>query len=42
MQQIIRTYEMPDMDMHALMEKEPRDLDVLRAFSEACRRDMNV
>ena len=42
MWRIIQTYEQPEHDVHTLVKREQRDLDVLRAFSEACRRDIDL
>ena len=36
---IIRTYETSDKNIHVVIAK-PHDVDLLRPFSEACRRDM--
>jgi hypothetical protein len=41
MQQIIDTYNGPNRDLPGLLsEQDARSLDVLRAFSEACRKEM--
>lgn len=40
MWRIIQTYERPEEDVHTLVKRGQRDLDLLRPFSEACRRDM--
>jgi hypothetical protein len=41
MQRIIETYQNQVEDVQTLA-REPRDLDILRQFSEACRRDLNL
>jgi hypothetical protein len=41
MQRIIETYQNPVEDVQTLAG-EPRDLDILQQFSEACRRDLNL
>jgi len=41
MQRIIETYQNQVEDIQTLA-REPRDLDILRQFSEACRRDLNL
>lgn len=40
MRRIIATYERPDEDARALIHKANHEIDLLRPFSEACRRDM--
>ncbi len=42
MGRIIATYESPEEDVRALMRRAKRDIDLLRPFSEACRRDMRL
>ena len=41
MQRIIETYQNPVEDVQTLAG-EPRDLDILQQFSEACRKDLNL
>ncbi len=40
MRRILATYERPEEDAHTLVKKANREIDLLRPFSEACRRDM--
>jgi hypothetical protein len=43
MRRIVEIYEAPEQDFRAsIKESEHRDSDVLRAFSEACRREMSL
>ena len=42
MWRIIQTYERPEEDVHVLVKRGRRELDVLRVFSEACRRDLDL
>ena len=39
MERILQTYGSPDKDIRVAITK-PHDVDLLRPFSEACRRDM--
>ncbi len=40
---IIETYEAPVIDLNEMAgdERRVRDFDILRAFGEACRRDLD-
>ena len=41
MVQIIEIYEDPKKDFEwAKSSRDPRNMDILRAFSEACRREL--
>jgi len=40
MRQIVETYNLPNMDFRNLEHRQEYDTDVLRAFSEACREDL--
>ena len=42
MRQIVETYSLPNIDFRNLEDRQERDTDVLRAFSEACREDLRV
>jgi hypothetical protein len=43
MMRIIETYESPEKDFHsAIKGADPREMDILRAFSEACRRELDL
>jgi hypothetical protein len=42
MWRVIQTYERPEEDVHTLVKRGQRDLDLLRPFSEACRRDLDL
>jgi hypothetical protein len=43
MVQLIQTYESPEKDFHWVAKaKDPREMDVLRPFSEACRRELDL
>jgi hypothetical protein len=42
MQSISETYNLPNRDFRNLQERREQDVDVLRAFSEACREDLRV
>jgi hypothetical protein len=42
MQSIAETYNLPNRDLRNLQEMQEQDVDVLRAFSEACREDLRV
>ena len=42
MQLIIETYELPNRDFHNPEDRHRHDVDVLRAFSEACREELHV
>ncbi len=42
MRRIIVTYERPEQDVHALIRGATHEIDVLRPFSEACRKDMRL
>jgi len=40
-QRIIETYQAPVMDLNEMVkQRDPHELDIVRAFSEACRRDL--
>ena len=39
---IFETYNRPNLDFRNLEDRQERDTDVLRAFSEACREDLRV
>lgn len=42
MGRILELYEAPKRDFHALItERHQRDIDLLKAFSETCRRDLS-
>jgi len=40
MRQLVETYNLPNMDFRNLEHRQEYDTDVLRAFSEACREDL--
>ena len=41
MERILQTYGMPEIDVHVLVQTQyAANLDVLREFSEACRKDL--
>ena len=41
MEKIIETYQAPVLDLSEMVkQRDPHDLDIVRAFSEACRRDL--
>ena len=41
MQRIVETYQAPVLDLNDMVrQRDPGDLDIVRAFSEACRRDL--
>ena len=41
MTRIIETYQAPVLDLNEMVkQRDPRDLDIVRAFSEACRQDL--
>jgi hypothetical protein len=42
MQHIVETYHLPNRDFRNPEERPRDDVDVLRAFSEACREDLQV
>ena len=42
MQLIVETYNLPSRDFRNPQEKQEPDVDVLRAFSEACREELHV
>lgn len=43
MRKIVELYETPHIDLHALGRPEQQQsIDILRAFSEACRRDLDL
>jgi hypothetical protein len=42
MQRIIETYNLPNRDFRNPQDRQVEDVDVLRAFSEACREDLCV
>jgi hypothetical protein len=42
MRLIFETYNRPNIDIRNLEERQEKDTDVLRAFSEACREDLHV
>jgi len=42
MQRIIETYNLPNRDFRNPQDRQVGDVDVLRAFSEACREDLRV
>jgi hypothetical protein len=43
MMRLIQTYENPEQDFNWVVKaKDPRNMDILRAFSEACRRELNL
>ena len=42
MQHIIDTYDRPNRDFRNPAERRKDDIDVLRAFSEACREDLHA
>jgi c-di-GMP-binding flagellar brake protein YcgR len=39
---IFETYNRPNIDFRNLENRQERDTDVLRAFSEACRENLRV
>jgi hypothetical protein len=40
---LIQTYENPEQDFNWVVKaKDPRNMDILRPFSEACRRELNL
>jgi hypothetical protein len=43
MMRLIQTYENPEQDFNWVVKaKDPRNMDILRPFSEACRRELNL
>jgi hypothetical protein len=42
MQRIVETYHLPNRDFRNLEDRQRDDIDVLRAFSEACREDLHA
>ena len=42
MQNIVETYHLPNRDFRIPEDRPRDDVDVLRAFSEACREDLQV
>jgi hypothetical protein len=43
MMRLMQTYENPEQDFNWVAKaKDPRNMDILRAFSEACRRELNL
>ena len=42
MQLIVETYHQPNRDFRNPQESQEADVDVLRAFSEACREELHV
>jgi hypothetical protein len=43
MMRLIQTYENPERNFHWVVKaKDPRNTDILRPFSEACRRELNL
>jgi hypothetical protein len=42
MRHIVKTYRLPNRDFRNLKNRQEDDVDVLRAFSEACREDLGV
>jgi hypothetical protein len=42
MQRIVETYHLPNLDFRNPDDRHWDDVDVLRAFSEACREDLRV
>jgi hypothetical protein len=42
MQHIVETYHLPNRDFSTPKDRQGDDVDVLRAFSEACREDLGV
>lgn len=43
MQKIIEAYQAPVLDLSVMVaQRDPRDLDIVRTFSEACRADLGA
>jgi len=42
MRLIVETYNLPNIDFCNAEERHEHDVDVLRAFSEACREELHV
>jgi hypothetical protein len=42
MRHIVETYNLPNVDFHHPENRQKQRVDVLRAFSEACREDLRV
>jgi hypothetical protein len=42
MRHVVETYNLPNRDFRNPVERHEQDVDVLRAFSEACREDLHV
>lgn len=42
MRRIVETYHLPNRDFRSPKGRQEHDVDVLRAFSEACREDLHV
>jgi hypothetical protein len=42
MGRIVETYKLPNMDLRNPEDRQEHDVDLLRAFSEACREDLRV
>jgi hypothetical protein len=43
MRHLIQTYENPEHNFNwVVTAKDPRNTDILRRFSEACRKELNV
>jgi hypothetical protein len=42
MKLIVQTYNLPSRDFRNPQEREEADVDVLRAFGEACREELHV
>jgi hypothetical protein len=42
MRVIVETYHLPNRDFRNLEDRHEPDVDVLRAFSEACREELHV
>lgn len=42
MQQVVEAYALPIVDFHNPREEWKDELDVLRAFSDACRKDLGL
>jgi hypothetical protein len=41
MRQIIEIYERPNLDFRAHQKSQPESVDILREFSEICRKDLH-
>jgi hypothetical protein len=42
MRLIVETYHLPNRDFRNPQERQEHDVDVLRAFSEACREELHI